>query len=385
MPSFCRPAITTSLPVTDSIAVMRMNISTTNNSTVISAAPRSRARKRDFSKSFHMRLSIVPTNSLRSGSLPGRARSVACQRLAGKEDFLRRNIPALHLLTPFGLQGHGHNTAADRHVKALNHRRHRVAAAGRHGERRIRLRQVADHPQQIVGPCGPGDTVADGALPDGRVRPPGGNGLWTGIRRVRGRHVAAREREAPGVVAQARIDARVQAEDREVFRQAGRFEGNLAGARDRVVDQHQVDVRLVEFAKDPVHGDAGVLLDIGRNFRLARIGPGAAEDGINHEDKQREHRERHQEFDQRDAALIPEASTAVWPHGRYRSTSSVRVTPRYCQVSVECRRTRYSLVVSTVQPDPGSVLYFTNAGGVTLVLKHAYHRWMVTSILHVSS
>src|SRR5437870_4488480 len=55
-------------------------------------------------------------------------------------------------------------------------------------------------------------------------------------------------------------------------------------------------------------------------------------------------------------------------HGRYRSTSSGRVTPRYCQVSVEWTRTRYSLVVSTVQPDPGSVLYFTNVGGLTRVV-----------------
>ena len=141
----------------------------------------------------------------------------------------------------------------------------------------------------------------------------------------------------------------------------------------------------MQLAENPVRGDAGVLLDVGRNLDLASIGPGAAEDGIDHEDKEGEDGERDQEFDQGDAVLIAETSRDALHHGRYRSTTRVRVAPRYCQVSVDRTRTRYSWAVSTVQPDPGSVLYFTNVGGVVLVLKHAYHRWIVTSIFRQSS
>src|SRR3989442_354135 len=106
--------MTTSLPVTVSIAVMRINISTTNNSTVISAAPRSRAwkrgnaetRQRDLWNAFHMNLSIILTNSSSLGSLPGGERSVTRHRLARQQDLLNRNSPPFPPPTPLRLQGH---------------------------------------------------------------------------------------------------------------------------------------------------------------------------------------------------------------------------------------------------------------------------------------
>src|SRR2546427_2656600 len=214
-PSFCRPAMTISLPVTVSIAVMRMNISTTNSSTVISAAPRSRAwnrgtaepRNRDLLTAFNMNLSIFLTNSSSVGSLPAGTRSVTRHRLARQQDLLHRKGPALHHLRPLRLQGHRDHTAGDRDVKALNHRRNSIAAARRHGECITWLREGADHPLQLVRSRGPGDAVTDVALPDRRVRPPGGNRLRTRIRRRR--HVAARECKAPRIVAHARRGARV--------------------------------------------------------------------------------------------------------------------------------------------------------------------------------
>src|SRR3989475_1573639 len=173
-PSLCRPAMTISLPVTVSIAVMRMNISTTNSSTVISAAPRSRERgnpgtqNRDFLKNFQNSFIIFLTNSPKKVPCH-RARSVARHRLAGQQDLLSWNRPALHNLSPLRFEGHGDHAARGRNFKTFNHRRNGIAAARRLAERIARLRKIADHPLQVVRPCGPGDTVADGPLPDRRV------------------------------------------------------------------------------------------------------------------------------------------------------------------------------------------------------------------------
>src|SRR6266849_985683 len=138
--SRCKLATTASLPLTASIAEMRMKISTTNSRTVTRAAPRS----------FAICLSISLTGLCSPGSSPP-ARSVAHHRLGGQCDLLGRKRRALHYRVAQALNAHRHNATGDRDIsKTLNARRDHVAASRakqRGGQRLIRQRrELTGHP-----------------------------------------------------------------------------------------------------------------------------------------------------------------------------------------------------------------------------------------------
>src|SRR2546425_4456561 len=394
--SRCKLATMASLPLTASIAEMRMKISTTNSRTVTSAAPRS----------LVMCLSILLTGLCTPRSSPP-ARSVAHHRLGGQRDLLGRKCCALHDRVAQALNAHRHNATGDRDAsKTLNARCDHVAASRaeqRGGQRLIRQRrELTGYPvQRVRSPCRALGRVPNILLPEGRVggtqdicriargrrgaRVPAGGRLGGGKR-------ASERSPAPRVEAESGPHLCIQTEHRVVCHQASRLKHNLALAV-RISARHDLGgVGLPNLAGDPIHGTAHVLLHVCGNLYLLGIRARATEHRVDDEDKQGKHGKRHEQFNDCDAVFAAVESDRQRPHGRNRSISRVRATHavgrgQYCHASFASMRTKDSLVVSVLQLESDALLYFTKQGavavhgsGVPLVLKHAYQGGSMTTV-----